>query len=162
MPERYDLCIEAAADDVAVALAREGAVVRRIEWNGHQAQSVTLLPNIERLLGEAGADKSAISAVLVDIGPGGYAGLRVGVSVAKALAHALGVPIAGVGRLELDAWLVREAASGRRIIAAHRVVALAAVGRARLQAGRADDPTALVPLYLRGPAIGPRRADAGA
>ena len=46
------------------------------------------------------------SARFVDIGPGGYAGLRVGVSIAKALAHALGVPIVGVGRLELDAWLV--------------------------------------------------------
>ena len=232
MPELYDLCIEAAADDVAVALARRGSVLRSIEWNGHQAQSVTLLPNTERLLGEADADKSAVGAVLVDIGPGGYAGLRVGVSIAKALAHALGVPIAGVGRLELDAWLVRETAGERRIVAAHRagrgelawaayhaagdgmreesaprieklpeigpqlragdvvtgdaaaieelsaraghvgatvvlptahrVVALAAVGRARLDAGRADDLTALVPLYLRGPAIGPRRADAGA
>ncbi len=232
MPDRYDLCIEAAADDTAVALAHAGVVLHAIEWNGHQAQSQTLLPNIEALLDEAGADKRAVGAVLLDIGPGGYAGLRVGVSIAKALAHALAVPIADVGRLELDAWLVRETAGDRRIIAAHRagrgelawaayraagdemreesapriekladvepelragdaitgdadamedlaqraqdagaellappahrVVALAAVGRARLDAGRADDPTALVPLYLRGPAIGPKRADAGA
>jgi len=38
----------------------------------------------------------------------------------------------------------------------HRVVALAALGHRRLIEGRADDPTVLVPLYLRGPAIGPQ------
>jgi tRNA A37 threonylcarbamoyladenosine modification protein TsaB len=38
----------------------------------------------------------------------------------------------------------------------HRVVALAALGHARLVEDRADDATALVPLYLRAPAIGPQ------
>lgn len=195
-------------------------------WSAHQTQSVTLLPNIDALLAAAGCTKRDIGAVFVDIGPGGYAGLRVGVSVAKALAHALAVPLAGIGRLDLDAWLVAGEAASRRVVAvhragrgdlawaayrggggalredsppridardaliaalrphdiltgdvdevlaeaariagvmptapaAHRVVALAAMGRRRLDAGRADDPTALVPLYLRGPAIGPPRA----
>ena len=36
-------------------------------------------------------------------------------------------------------------------------VGVAALGHARLQAGRADDATTLVPLYLRAPAIGPQR-----
>jgi hypothetical protein len=51
-------------------------------------------------------------------------------------------------------------AAGAEVVrpAQHRVVALAAIGRQRLDAGRADDPTTLVPLYLRGPAIGPQRA----
>ena len=39
----------------------------------------------------------------------------------------------------------------------HRVVALASLGAQRLAAGHTDDPTALVPLYLRAPAIGPQR-----
>jgi hypothetical protein len=34
---------------------------------------------------------------------------------------------------------------------------LAAVGHERVAAGRVDDPTALVPLYLRAPAIGPQK-----
>jgi hypothetical protein len=38
----------------------------------------------------------------------------------------------------------------------HRVEALAELGALRLAEGRADDPAALVPLYLRAPAIGPQ------
>jgi tRNA A37 threonylcarbamoyladenosine modification protein TsaB len=60
--------------------------------------------------------------VFVDIGPGGYAALRVGLSIAKGLAHGLDVPIIGVGRLELDAYGVATEAAGRRIVAVHRAV----------------------------------------
>src|SRR4029079_14527520 len=83
--------------------------------------SVELLPNIDRLLAEAGRTKSDISAVFVDLGPGGYAGLRVSVSTAKALAHGLDVPLAGIGRLEIDAWSVAGLhPAGARIVAVHR------------------------------------------
>jgi tRNA threonylcarbamoyladenosine biosynthesis protein TsaB len=89
-------------------------------WRTQQNHSVELLPNIDRLLTEAGRTKDDIGAVFVDVGPGGYAGLRVGVSIAKALAHALGVPIAGIGRLEVDAYGAAADAGGRRIVAVHR------------------------------------------
>ena len=220
-----ELSIEAASDDTGVALSVDGVAALTARWRTERNHSVELLPNIERLLGEAGRTKRDIDAVFVDIGPGGYAGLRVGVSIAKALAHGLGVPIAGIGRLELDAHGVAAEAAGRRIVAVHaagrgeaawaaysdaggwheesapiisrrevlhtaigagdavtgdiddeladviqragavtlsahrhRVVELAELGRARLAAGRADDATTLVPLYLRAPAIGPQGA----
>ncbi|HYM15471.1 MAG TPA: tRNA (adenosine(37)-N6)-threonylcarbamoyltransferase complex dimerization subunit type 1 TsaB [Dehalococcoidia bacterium] len=221
-----ELSIEAASDDVGVALSVGGVVGLAATWETHQNHSVELLPNIARLLDEAGRTRANVAAVFVDIGPGGYAALRVGVSVAKALAHALAVPLAGVGRLELDAWSVAREAAGRRIVAVHRagrgevawaayrgdsgawreelppritkapglyealaaedavtgdiddemaggigragaiavsahqhrLVALAAAGSQRLAEGRTDDPTTLVPLYLRAPAIGPRGA----
>jgi tRNA threonylcarbamoyladenosine biosynthesis protein TsaB len=88
-------------------------------WRTQRNHSVELLPNIERMLRESGRTKRDIEAVFVDTGPGGYAGLRVGVSIAKALAHGLGVPIVGVGRLELDAQGVATEAAGRRIVAVH-------------------------------------------
>ncbi len=199
-----------------------GVAALTATWHTERNHSVELLPNIERMLGEAGRTKRDVEAVFVDIGPGGYAGLRVGVSIAKALAHGLGVPIAGIGRLELDAHGVAVKAATRRIVAVHaagrgeaawalyrdapwqeesapiisrrdvlyaairaddavtgdidaeladvtqragavaltphrhRVVELAELGNARLAAGRADDATTLVPLYLRAPAIGPQ------
>jgi tRNA threonylcarbamoyladenosine biosynthesis protein TsaB len=219
-----ELSIEAASDDTGVALSVDGVMGLSATWVTARNHSVELLPNIDRMLSEAGRTKADVTAVFVDLGPGGYAGLRVGVSIAKALAHGLGVPIAGVGRLEIDAWGVADQAAGRRIIPvhragrgelawaayradplgwreevapsiaktdaasaaiahgdvvtgdvdealavvaqsagaivagahAHRVVALAALGHQRLVDGREDHAGALVPLYLRAPAIGPQ------
>lgn len=117
-----ELCIDAADDDPGIALALDGVVASTLAWETERNHSVELLPNIDRMLTEAGRTKSDITAVFVDLGPGGYAALRVGVSIAKGLAHGLGVPIVGVGRLELDAWgATRDAhIDGGRIIAIHR------------------------------------------
>jgi tRNA threonylcarbamoyl adenosine modification protein YeaZ len=219
------LAIDCASDEPGIALAAGGVAALTLTWATQRNHSVELLPNIERVLDEAGRTKAEIEAVFIDTGPGGYAALRVGVSIAKAMAHALGVPLAGIGRLELNAWGVAPGSTGRRIIAVHRagrgeaawaayradgagawgeesppsigkaaalhqallpgdvvtgdiddalaeavqragasmtsaerhrVVALAALGHRRIVDGHADDPTTLVPLYLRAPAIGPQ------
>lgn len=132
------LVIDSADDAPGVGLAVGGVIGVMASWETERNHSVELLPNIERLLAEAGRSKRDIDAVLVDLGPGGYAALRVGVSVAKALAHGLGVPIAGVGRLELDAWSVAREAGRRRRIAVHQAgrgdVAWAAYAAANIAA----------------------------
>ena len=114
------LAIDAADDAPAVALAVDGVAGMVLAWESVRNHSVELLPNIDRLLAEAGRSKGDVDAIFVDLGPGGYAALRVGVSIAKALAHGLDVPIVGIGRLELDAWSVHEDAAERRTIAVHR------------------------------------------
>src|SRR5262245_48496716 len=115
------LCIDAADDQPGVALALDGVVGFSLTWETVQNHSQELLPNIDRLLAEAERTKADVSAVFVDVGPGGYAALRVGVSIAKGLAHGLGVPIVGVGRLELDAWgAAEEAGRDGRYVAVHR------------------------------------------
>ena len=114
-----ELSIEAASDDTGVALSVGGVPALTATWHTERNHSVELLPNIDRMLAEAGRTKRDIEAVFVDVGPGGYAGLRVGVSIAKALAHGLGVPIVGIGRLELDAHGVAQEAAGRRIVPVH-------------------------------------------
>ena len=116
-----ELSIEAASDDVGIALSVDGVVGLSATWVTERNHSVELLPNIDRMLTEAGRTKADVSAVFIDLGPGGYAGLRVSVSIAKALAHGLGVPMAGVGRLEVDAWSVAgELPAGTRVVAVHR------------------------------------------
>lgn len=117
-----ELCIDAADDHPGIALADNGVATHTFAWQTERNHSVELLPNIDRMLADAGHTKADITAVFVDLGPGGYAALRVGVSIAKGLAHGLSVPIVGVGRLELDAWsAARDATtSNGRIIAVHR------------------------------------------
>jgi tRNA threonylcarbamoyladenosine biosynthesis protein TsaB len=61
------------------------------------------LPARARALAEPGR----LSAVTVSLGPGSFTGLRVGVSFGLGLAMGLGVPLQGLGSLELQAARAR-------------------------------------------------------
>lgn len=73
----------------------------------HHAELVT--PAIAEVCASAGIELSEVGLVAVDIGPGLFTGLRVGVATAKAAALALGVPMIGVSSLDLLAFRVRYA-----------------------------------------------------
>jgi tRNA threonylcarbamoyladenosine biosynthesis protein TsaB len=60
---------------------------------GSRRHAAELLPAIEGLLAEAGVTLFAVTGLVVSDGPGSFTGLRVGASVAKALAHARGLPL---------------------------------------------------------------------
>lgn len=64
------------------------------------SHSARLVPLIARVLAAAGVDRRDLEAVAVTVGPGSYTGLRIGISTARALAFALGVPLVGVSTLE--------------------------------------------------------------
>jgi tRNA threonylcarbamoyladenosine biosynthesis protein TsaB len=99
-----ELSIDTASEMASVALSREGKLLAEVTWLCRRNHTVELLPTIDRLLEHMNVAKADLSAVFVCIGPGMYTGLRVGVMIAKGLAHALGVPLVGVPRLELDAY----------------------------------------------------------
>lgn len=67
----------------------------------------TLTPAIAFTCQQARIELSEVSVVAVDLGPGLFTGLRVGVASAKAMAHALRVPMIGVSSLDLLAFAVR-------------------------------------------------------
>ena len=113
-----ELSIDTAGDWASIAVSDKGQLIGEMTWRCHRQHSVQLLPAVRDLLSRLGIDKSALSAVFVCTGPGGYAGLRVGVSTAKGLSFALSVPIVGVGRLEVEAY--QYAACGRPVCALHR------------------------------------------
>ncbi len=66
-------------------------------------------PELRDLLADAGIAGRDIDAVAVDVGPGSYTGLRVGVAAAKGFALAADAPLKGVGAL--DAIAVEAGAS---------------------------------------------------
>jgi tRNA threonylcarbamoyl adenosine modification protein YeaZ len=101
------VAIESASADVSIALADPDGTLRRVDgWSAGPRQSHELLPRIAALLQADGSALTAVSALAVGIGPGSFTGLRVGMSVAKGLAVALGRPILGVP--SLPAWLESE------------------------------------------------------
>lgn len=64
-------------------------------WHAHRALAETLHGKINELLMKNEHDWSKIQGLAVYEGPGSFTGLRIGLSVANALAYSLNVPIAG-------------------------------------------------------------------
>jgi len=119
------IAIDTASDFAGVALFQDGGFLAETTWRTHQSHSRQLMPALDWLLGHVGTQKGEIKSCVVCLGPGSYAGMRVGLSTAKALAFALDVPLVGIGRLAADALAPAEATLGR-------VVAVQAAGRAEL------------------------------
>jgi tRNA threonylcarbamoyladenosine biosynthesis protein TsaB len=113
-----ELSIDTASDWASIALSDEGHVIAEMTWHCHRQHSTQLLPAVRDILARQNVDKGALTAIFVCTGPGGYAGLRVGVATAKGLAFAMGIPIVGVGRLEAEAY--QHADCGRPVCALHR------------------------------------------
>jgi tRNA threonylcarbamoyl adenosine modification protein YeaZ len=71
-------------------------------------QAERLVPTLNALLKNK---KTAIDAVAVDVGPGSFTGVRVGLAAARALAHALDIPLVGGCGLEAMAEQFRGSGS---------------------------------------------------
>ena len=63
------------------------------------SRPVRVLEDADALLADAGLEREALEGLVVGTGPGSYTGLRIGLVTARALAFALGVPVAGVSTL---------------------------------------------------------------
>lgn len=102
------LAIETATDRLSVALGHSSAGAVERELTGARRHAAALLPMIQELLGSAGVTLDAVRAVVLADGPGSFTGLRVGASVAKALADARGLALWTAPSL-----LVRAVGAGR-------------------------------------------------
>jgi tRNA threonylcarbamoyladenosine biosynthesis protein TsaB len=63
------------------------------------AHASELMPAIENVMTRAGLDWPELDAIAVGVGPGAFTGLRIGVTTARALAHATGLPLRHVSSL---------------------------------------------------------------
>jgi tRNA threonylcarbamoyladenosine biosynthesis protein TsaB len=93
--EAVELCLDTAGPVASVAVARCGVLLAELTWRTRAGHEVELLPAIDAALQRAGVEREAIAAIFVDRGPGGYAGLRVGASVAMGIALALDAALLG-------------------------------------------------------------------
>ena len=98
-----ELAIDTSTRYASVGLCKDGDLLAELAWRSERNHSVELMPAIDLLLRRAGCKASAIEAIYVAAGPGGFSALRVGMSAAKAMASALGAPLAAVGTLDIEA-----------------------------------------------------------
>lgn len=94
------LAIDTSTEQAGIALAaRNGAFIR--SWPASRAQTTTVLPEIDRMIHEAGMQPLDISGLVVAVGPGTFTGLRVGLAIAKGIVAARGVPLVGIPTLDI-------------------------------------------------------------
>lgn len=108
------LGIESATSQVGVALGGHDGVLASAHSAVDRRHAESITPMIKFVCEQAQVDVSSVSVVAVDIGPGLFTGLRVGIASAMAVAHGLGVPMIGVSSLDLGAFAVEH--SSRMIV----------------------------------------------
>ncbi len=100
------LAIDTTSAIATAALFRDGALVREREADAAKKHAETVLPLIDALLEECGVPIGQIDLFAVDIGPGSFTGVRIGVSLVNALAFATDrmiVPVDALRALALSA-----------------------------------------------------------
>lgn len=99
-----ELAIDTSTEFASIALSCGGEVRVEMSWSPGQNHTVELIPNLLHLLHQAKIALGEIDAIIVAKGPGSFNGLRVGVGTAKGLAFALGIPLVGIGTLEVESF----------------------------------------------------------
>lgn len=98
------LAIDTSLGKCSVALWRGEAVIAASEEEMGGQQSRVLMPMIEKLLGDNGLSYAHLDAFACTIGPGGFTGIRVGLTAARVLALAADKPLVGLTTLEVIAY----------------------------------------------------------
>ena len=101
------LGIESAGSQVGCAIGGHEGVLASAHAGTGRRHAETLAPQIDFVRGQAGIELSDLGAVAVDVGPGLFTGLRVGIATAVVMSHALGVPMIPVTSHDLMAFPAR-------------------------------------------------------
>ncbi|MFN5601200.1 MAG: tRNA (adenosine(37)-N6)-threonylcarbamoyltransferase complex dimerization subunit type 1 TsaB, partial [Acidimicrobiaceae bacterium] len=94
------LGIETSVEHVGVALGDHRGIRAHALVASDRRHAESLTPMIQFVVRQAEATMSDISAVAVDIGPGLFTGMRVGIATAQSLAWALDIPVVPVCSLD--------------------------------------------------------------
>lgn len=102
------LCLETATPTCSVALNEGEKTLALRECQGQNAHSEKITIFIKEVMDEVGIGYDQLDAVAVSQGPGSYTGLRIGVSTAKGICYAAGLPLMAVDTLHAMAYGMRD------------------------------------------------------
>ena len=147
------LAIDTSTTQAGIALY-DGQVQAEVAWRAGRDHGRQLLPVIHETLARLGRTPADLTAIGAARGPGSFTGLRVGLSVGRGLAFALGLPLYGIGSLDvLAAGLagysgpiraVLEAGRGRVASARFRPITISLVLLHEVRGLSLDDLVALI------------------
>jgi tRNA threonylcarbamoyladenosine biosynthesis protein TsaB len=102
------LAIDTATDACSVAVLAEDAVAAHRSALMARGHAEALMPMVVETLAAAGLGFADLDAVGVTVGPGAFTGLRIGLSAARGISLAAGIPVLGATTLEVLAHGVPE------------------------------------------------------
>ncbi|MGC9331468.1 MAG: tRNA (adenosine(37)-N6)-threonylcarbamoyltransferase complex dimerization subunit type 1 TsaB [Bacteroidales bacterium] len=95
------LHIETSGKTCSVAISKDDSLTDSDSISEDKSHARHLTPMIQRLLHHNKLTYNDLDVVAVSAGPGSYTGLRIGVSVAKGICYAAGLPLIAVPTLEI-------------------------------------------------------------
>jgi len=98
------LAIRSDKPEAELYLLDNNKVVKELKWPAHRELADTLIGNITKLAESAGIKLRSIDGIIIHTGEGSFTGLRIGTTVANALAYGLTIPIVAA---ESDSWIER-------------------------------------------------------
>jgi tRNA threonylcarbamoyladenosine biosynthesis protein TsaB len=108
------LALETATESVSVALHDGSDVVAFSEIRSDRQHAEALTPMIQHVCAQGRIELRDVGGIAVDVGPGLFTGMRVGIASAKALAHVLDVGVVEVSSVEA---IARSVASDCEVVA---------------------------------------------
>lgn len=94
------LALDTATEACSAALWLDGCVIERFEIAG-RTHTQRMLPMVHGLMADAGLAFSQLDGLVCGVGPGSFAGVRIGVGFIKGLGLALDVPVVGISSLAM-------------------------------------------------------------
>ena len=102
------LAIDTSNKNSGVALiGKEKTIIELIEWNTAYNHTPDLLPSIDKILTKNQLSFQDLEGLSINIGPGQFSGLRVGLTTAKTISWSHNLPLMTSTSLELEAYTHR-------------------------------------------------------
>ena len=102
------LCIDTSSKLCGVGIFENEKLIDKIELNNGLTHSETLMPILKQILEKNFLVLKDFDLIAVDIGPGSFTGIRIGVATAKAFSDSLTIPCVGIDSLEILAYQIKE------------------------------------------------------
>lgn len=97
------LGISTSQSNATVALKYNDSIKQLEFQKGYNSVCETIMPNISQLLEKFNISQDKLQVIGVDVGPGSFTGIRIGIATANALALALNIPVVSFSSLDLIA-----------------------------------------------------------
>jgi tRNA threonylcarbamoyladenosine biosynthesis protein TsaB len=98
--DSYSVAIETSCRQGGLALGKGDTLLDVLEFPANQRHATQLVARMDDLLGRHGLKPQDLGEVYISAGPGSFTGLRVGVTVARTMAQALGLACVAVPTID--------------------------------------------------------------